>query len=293
MVVTPHPYSSLRIDAIGMYLDLDLVHVVPATKADLDGMDKPDLVVAMNNHVVPPIAPVGRINILHCQFPFPMNTAPTNEEREWLSRYDSIVVNSTYTSTHVAAALKNLQLPTVGLDLLYPPVRQFSSCGEKQNHIVSVGRFFIGGHSKRHERLIEAFKRVALFSREPVEFHIVGSTTPEPAHMTYLLDLMKAAEGFPIYFHVNESMEALAALYGSARIYWHGTGLDVDRRETPEAAEHFGISIVEAMSAEAIPLALRWGGPAEVIQHGINGFLYESLDSLVDQTLALLAMSAS
>ena len=57
--------------------------------------------------------------------------------------------------------------------------------------------------------------------------------------------------------------------------------------QSPEA-EHFGISIVEAMSAYAIPLALASGGPREIIDDGEEGFLYDTPEDLARITVSLL-----
>ena len=49
------------------------------------------------------------------------------------------------------------------------------------------------------------------------------------------------------------------------------------------------MSIVEAMSAGAVPLAFDSGGPREIIRHGMNGYLWRDLDELKMRTLALIA----
>lgn len=78
-------------------------------------------------------------------------------------------------------------------------------------------------------------------------------------------------------------------LYRDAAVYWHGTGLEADLDCQPEEAEHFGITIVEAMSAQCVPLAFNAGGPREFITHGVNGFLYGSREELAEMTCQLFA----
>jgi glycosyltransferase involved in cell wall biosynthesis len=126
-----------------------------------------------------------------------------------------------------------------------------------------------------------------------VKFHLAGSSTPEPQHMDYLAQLMASAEGFPIHFDVNPSAEQLHKLYSDAAIYWHGTGIGADLVASPEKAEHFGISLVEAMSAQAVPFSLNAGGPREIISHGETGFLYDTPDELAKLTIDLLATTSS
>jgi glycosyltransferase involved in cell wall biosynthesis len=52
--------------------------------------------------------------------------------------------------------------------------------------------------------------------------------------------------------------------------------------------EHFGISIVEAMSAGAVPVVLGRAGPAEIVEHGRSGCHFTDLPDLVAQTVALI-----
>src|SRR4029078_6948484 len=82
--------------------------------------------------------------------------------------------------------------------------------------------------------------------------------------------------------------QKLAQLYREATIYWHGAGLQADLQRYPERAEHFGITVVEAMSARPSPVAFDAGGPSEIIQHGTNGFLYRTVDELVRISADLL-----
>ena len=151
-----------------------------------------------------------------------------------------------------------------------------------------MGRFFAGGHSKRHDALIEAFARLA--PRVPgVELHLAGSSTPDPAHMEHLERLRAMAEGLAVTFHVNASAAQMAALYRDAAVYWHGAGLGAALATEPFAAEHFGIAIVEAMSAGCVPLAFNAGGPREILSDGVDGVLYATVDDLVEWTVGLLS----
>ncbi len=61
--------------------------------------------------------------------------------------------------------------------------------------------------------------------------------------------------------------------------------------DEPEKAEHFCVSLVEAMSARAILSALNSGGPREVIAHGGTGFLCQSVDDLKAMTVKILSES--
>jgi len=294
-LVTSHPYSRLRLQSLGAEFGLDLDRVQLRTDQTLDTVGTPDIQVVMDNHIVPCAPARGRHNIYHCQFPFPLGRLPSAADRSQLAGYDHIVVNSRFTAVHIEAALNAMQMPSIDVTVVSPPVPQIAAGAKEPYRILSVGRFFQGGHSKRHDLLIEAFRLLLarLGQDHPVEFHIAGSSTPHGSDMRYLAELMETASDLPVHFHVNVAKQDLEQLYAGANAYWHGTGLGTDLAAQPWAAEHFGISVVEAMSAGAVPFALSSGGPREIIHHGVDGFLYDSIDTLVAQTLGFLTDTPS
>jgi glycosyltransferase involved in cell wall biosynthesis len=52
-------------------------------------------------------------------------------------------------------------------------------------------------------------------------------------------------------------------------------------------SEHFGISVGEAMSAACITMAPNRGGPREIIQGRVTGYLFENEVELVELTRAV------
>ena len=125
-----------------------------------------------------------------------------------------------------------------------------------------------------------------------VELHLAGASQPtSDAHLEHLSDLVALADGLPVTFHLDATKEALSGLYGEAALYWHAAGYGADLQKEPGRAEHFGIAIVEAMSAECVPVVFAAGGPTEIVTHGVDGFLFSTEDELVDLTAT--AMSAS
>lgn len=288
-VVTPHPYSLLRLRNLECEFDIDLSACRLATSAQFLDAPPPDLMITMGNHIVPPTPPRGAANLFLCQFPFRMPDAD-QAVPGWLDGYRTILAYSEYSKAHIFAALSASQLPQLPIEVLHPPVQVVRGDALiKKRQILSVGRFFIGAHSKRHDLLLTAFRTLYERVGGDIELHLAGSSVPEPAHMDYLNRLRKMAEGLPVKFHVNVAPEDLAALYRDSAIYWHGAGLDSDLTEHPETAEHFGMSIVEAMSAGCVPLSFNSGGPREIIRDGVDGFLYGSLGGLVTLTQQLLA----
>jgi glycosyltransferase involved in cell wall biosynthesis len=103
----------------------------------------------------------------------------------------------------------------------------------------------------------------------------------------YALEVKRAARGLPVEVHVNAPGSVVERLLGEASIYWHGAGLGEDSAHHPERFEHFGISVVEAMAAGAVPVVFGAAGPAEIVHDGVDGLHWRTLDQLADETVEL------
>jgi len=57
---------------------------------------------------------------------------------------------------------------------------------------------------------------------------------------------------------------------------------------TPWKSEHFGMVVLEAMSAKCVPIVARKGALPEFVKHGQNGFLFDNLKELENWTLKLM-----
>ena len=77
-------------------------------------------------------------------------------------------------------------------------------------------------------------------------------------------------------------------LFAEASIYWHGGGFGEDAERHPERFEHFGITVVEAMAAGAVPVVFAAAGPQEIVEDGVNGFHWRTPDELVARTRQLI-----
>jgi glycosyltransferase involved in cell wall biosynthesis/GT2 family glycosyltransferase len=291
-IATPHRYSRMRVAKLAQEFSLDLSLCTLTTLEETRLAPRPELWITLGNHIFPSVGAAGKHNWYICQFPFPMDAATAAASRGNLSGYDVILAYSDYARNHVNTALISEDVPTIPTEVVYPPVpRAAGTALAKRPIVLSVGRFISSGHSKRHDALIDAFR--VLFHRcgGSIEFHIVGSSFPTPGDMEYLAELKASAADIPVTFHVNAKKHTLEVLYRDAMFYWHATGYGLRPPQAPECAEHFGISIVEAMSAGCVALAFAYGGPCEIIRNGETGFLFTSLDELVDQTAVLLRPS--
>jgi hypothetical protein len=96
-----------------------------------------------------------------------------------------------------------------------------------------------------------------------------GGSDRSASHET-LTDLRGAAEGLPVSIKVNLPFSRLRELYGAASVYLHAIGLDRDPESSPWRFEHFAMTTVEAMAAEAIPFVLGASGQRKIVTHQKN-----------------------
>jgi glycosyltransferase involved in cell wall biosynthesis len=160
----------------------------------------------------------------------------------------------------------------------------------KANRIISVGRFFLGGHSKRQDTMIAAFKELCQAGLEGWELHMAGSVHREhPESARWYKGIEESVRGFPIVLHPDATYEEVAELYKTGSIYWHAAGFEIDPAAEPAALEHFGMTTAEAMANSAVPVAINAGGQPEVVTNTIDGYLWSSLDELKTRTLELVS----
>jgi GT2 family glycosyltransferase len=295
LLATPERYSTWRIRTIGRDLQLDVSHVTPIAARELPRYAACDLFVAMGNELYPPVAAQGRHAIYHCQFPFPMHAQHVAHNGRFLSGYEAVIVNSAFTARNYRAeAARYGELPPP-VRVIAPPVPQLppSVTTPGAARIVHVGRFSPAGHSKRQDVLVEAFR--ILVERHPAhafELHLAGTVPADASAREFLLAVRKRARDLPVQFHLNTASDELHRLYASAAVYWHATGYDDRGVLNPEVQEHFGISVVEAMSAGCVPMVYRGGGPAEFLDPGVTGYLWSSPAELAGLTEQFMAQDA-
>ena len=199
----------------------------------------------------------------------------------WIDTYDTIVSNSEFTRRWVS------EWWNVDSEVLEPPVG-LRSAGEKEQVILSVGRFFAPGrgHAKKQLEMVANFRGLVDSGLSGWELHLVGGCSPDDA--AYLDEVRDAATGLPVILHVDASGAELDALYSRASIFWHATGLGEDLDADPVRAEHFGITTVEAMSAGVVPVVFDAGGQSAIIADGVDGFLFDGVDRWRSATLDLV-----
>lgn len=174
-------------------------------------------------------------------------------------------------------------------EILFPPVdvHSFSSAALKSNHIIHVGRFFSGGHSKKQLELVMAFRKLVDEGLRDWELHLVGKPASETIHQEYLHLVQNLATGYPIIFHTDAETKKLRSLLSTSKIYWHATGYQEDLHAHPEAAEHFGISTVEAMASGCVPVVFAAGGQQEIVTSN-EGRTWTTIEELTMVTKNLI-----
>ena len=269
-------YSSRVVNraAIGLYYVHFPRRLVPRTKK-----------IALENAI--------RLVHLAAKTPFKASKLQTAErvfregliDDSWSSSYTTFIANSRYTERWIDKIWNRESV------IIHPPVRGRVSQSEKTHLIACVGRFFdpIHGHSKKQLELLTAFADMARshLGVDDWRLSLVGGA--DARSREYVMRIRRAAVELPVEVHVNVDKVVVDQTLADASIYWHATGYDEDELAHPDRLEHFGISVVEAMAAGAVPLVFGAGGPAEIVRHGVDGFHWHTLEQLAQFTRRLMS----
>jgi glycosyltransferase involved in cell wall biosynthesis len=178
----------------------------------------------------------------------------------------------------------------VDCEIVYPPVDSTFTAVEKHNTIISVGRFVARGVVKNQLEMMQAYRGLDGRAPEDCTYCCVGGIGGSVEDQTYVETIRRLAgagrRGARVL--VNAPRPELLSTYERAKVFWHATGYGTDDTTHPQLAEHFGIVTVEAMAAGCVPVVINRGAQPEIIQHGVNGFLWDTLDELQSYTLQLL-----
>lgn len=202
---------------------------------------------------------------------------------EWKKRFEGyqvVMVNSEFTREFTRRwwGLESL--------VLYAPAKCDFVRRPKRNSVLSVGRFATRGTGKKQLELVKAFCRISTNGLRDWDYQSVGGLSPVEEDRTYFESVRSAGLSCGARVSANLSRAELDLLYEGAKIFWHAAGLG-EREENPVLLEHFGIVTVEAMAAGCVPVVLARGGQSEIVEHGVNGYLWNRLEELEQYTLAL------
>lgn len=165
--------------------------------------------------------------------------------------------------------------------VIYPPIdTSLFRPGKKENVILYIGRFSNLTQRKGHDQLIKSFKKLKLTNWKLILAGGMGVGSTDKDVQT----LQKLAGGSNVEFVINPTFFQIQDLCAKGKIFWSASGYGTD---TPIQTEHFGITVVEAMSAGAVPVITNLGGHKEIVDHSQNGYLWDTPSQLEKLTLEL------
>lgn len=217
---------------------------------------------------------------LHFQFPVEWLAPQGVISKMKIKRVSAFICNSNYTKKFIDRKFN------VNSYVLYPPAKiNTKKIEQKENVILTVGRFSLlpnGEDFKKISVLLSAFKEFQKKRLKDWKFVIVTSFREE--QRTEFEEFKKNIKNSYVEVHENISHSKIQEMYLLSKIYWHAAGFNEDIDKYPERAEHFGISTVEAMSYGSVPVVINAGGQKEIVEDGVNGYLWDNTDELVSKT---------
>jgi glycosyltransferase involved in cell wall biosynthesis len=234
----------------------------------------------INNSMLEMVYPLSNISLFICHFPERQRGAYF-----YVQHYRHLIYNSRYTAEWID---KKWRLSPG--QHIYPPVDMEADAAEKlpkENIILSVARFESGG-SKQQAEMISAFQRLRAKAAPDLRgWKLIlcgGSASPNP-YLEKIRGLLNARPDLPVELQVNIPLGELKKLYARASLFWHFCGLN---QSNPANVEHFGMSTVEAMQNQCLPMVFDGGGQREIVENGISGYRFSSIGQLLDLTLKMI-----
>lgn len=235
----------------------------------------------INNSMNEMVYPLANESYMICHFP---------ERRPksyfYADRY-KVIYNSKYTAAWIEQKWKFSPHHHI-----YPPVDMevYDGRSPKDNIILSVARFEIGGSKKQLEMAMAFVKLCRRFPHISKEWRLVlaGGSDCQVEKNHYLQKLRNYASqnhSSNIEIKINIAAVELKSLYSKAKIFWHLCGLN---QTDPALVEHFGMTIVEALQNRLVPIVFDGGGQQEIIEREKSGFRVRTLGELIRHTSTLI-----
>ena len=221
-------------------------------------------------------------NYLHFQVPFQNVNGRSLLNKMKLFRVNKIICNSKFTKSIVDKEYG------VESQVLYPPIdTELFKPMRKENIILYVGRFSKLLQSKGQEMLIDSFKK--LVQKGVKNWKLVLAGGVEVGADEVVRELKSIVDNYQIDILESPSIENLKSFFGKSKIFWSASGFGVDETIDPQKLEHFGMTVVESMSAGCVPVVVNKGGHKEIIEDKKNGFIWNNQEELVNITFDLIS----
>jgi glycosyltransferase involved in cell wall biosynthesis len=246
-----------------------------------------DYFIFMSNISLPSIKGIGKKNIYHCQFPFDLNSSynviPELIENKTINSYNNIIVNSEFTHKYLLDVYNkyNIQYDINNIKVVYPvcidTVNTYKY--EKQNYsFVMIGRIFEYSTDANNKHFDKMIKILSDFTDFNYELNIIGSVKSEKWY-NYLMQLIR--DNNKIKIHCDISEDEKNDIIQNSKYFVQLTGFEENKISNEE---HFGISIIEGINYNCIPISYNGGYPPYYIKNNENGYVvnnYEELKILI------------
>ncbi len=197
---TPHAYSSIRMAQISSAFGFDEVVATPRSFVETDISDC-QFAVILGNSIVPPIESFGLRSAYLLQFPFRLPDSEVESHGHWLSNFSEIWVYSEFVRRHVDGLIRYYGLTAPPIRVIPPPAQwvdaQPGQPWSRRRTILTVGRFFAGGHNKRHDAVIEMFRTLDKRTDSNLQLALAGSIHPTAEGRERFRELQGMADGLP------------------------------------------------------------------------------------------------
>ena len=193
--------------------------------------------------------------IYHCQFPF--NYYRT-EGRIKLDNIDHVIVNSEYTSKYYSNKTQASDVNKVCIN--YPSCFESFSTrkfNKRKNTFVMIGRIHTPSkvaHNKGHETVLKIFNSLANTTND-FELCIIG-TVQDVSYYNYLKSYEHQRK---IRVIGDCSEEEKNNIIAESEYVVHATGINLSEEKACFAFEHFGISPIECINKDCIPICTDGG----------------------------------
>jgi GT2 family glycosyltransferase len=255
--------SDFDLDNAVNYFDIKHQNVKKYISSEFAGWETALFDIFINASFGSRLIPVSRKNYYIVSFPDPMTSKD--------------VIKSLYHylhNSHFTCDWATRYWGTHRSSLLYPVIGLTKRCvaepKNKKKNIIAIGRFNWQGHCKNQHLIIDAFKKCKIDKLTGSDWRLIiaGSVDEKSedsvSHFKSALSRASQREDIEIYANVDHAV--LSQLLDQAAMYIHATGLTKDQMNEPHLHEHYGITVVEALTHGCYPVVYEHGGPSEIVR---------------------------